>query len=314
MQPVLYLRRPRDFGEKISDSFLFLKQNGKNLFSIYAVFVVPFIIAAIVIALFFAGRLYGMVQNNGESLQFSDFMTWDLAIILLCFLIAITSYNTAIFSYMRLYDEQRGVKPTVAQVGQLFFRKWFRVLCYNILMAVLIGVIVILPYLLIFFIPLVNLFGQLFIGILFSTIMLHLNIIYVKEDAGLSTAIGRLFSLFRENWWKTIGFNCIMFLIYYVFTFAMVFIVTILSTLLYVFFLMPHGTPHTGVEKTLINLVVLATGGFFILQQALYIMLFCGTGVNYFSLSEEKDGTAIYEQIESIGTNTDKYGGIQEQY
>src|ERR1700749_4050480 len=112
MQQVIYLRRLRDFGEKISDSFLFLKQNWKNLVGVYAIFVVPFIIAAIIVAMSFAGHLVAAFQENISSIRPSDIITPDFVVIILCIMLAAASYNTAVFSYIKLYEEQRGVKPT----------------------------------------------------------------------------------------------------------------------------------------------------------------------------------------------------------
>jgi hypothetical protein len=313
MQQVLYLRRLRDFGEKIADSFLFLKQHWKNLFGIYLVFVVPFIMAAIIVAMVFAGKLYSMSLSNAEAIRPSDIFGFDFVIILLCFVVAITSYNTAVFSYFRLCDEQRGVKPTIAQVGQLYFRKLLKIFLYNIVVGFILVLVIIVPYLIVAFIPLINLLGQFAIGVFFSTVLLHLNLIFIREDQGLSAGISRLFYLFGGNWWKTIGFSLVMFLIYYVFSFVLIVILTMLSMIVYAAFLIPRSAALGG-GKSMVTLITLAIGAFFLLQQTFYLILFCAAGINYFSLSEEKDGSAIEELIDSIGTVTDKYGGIEEQY
>jgi hypothetical protein len=85
--------------------------------------------------------------------------------------------------------------------------------------------------------------------------------------------------------------------------------------IVYTAFLIPRSTAALGGGgKSVVTLVTLAVGAFFLLQQAFYLILFCAAGINYFSLSEEKDGSAIEELIDSIGTVTDKYGGIEEQY
>ena len=62
MAQKLFLRRLRDLGEKISDSLLFIKTNWKNLFLLYAIFVVPFIIVAGIVGVLFASRIYSIWQ------------------------------------------------------------------------------------------------------------------------------------------------------------------------------------------------------------------------------------------------------------
>ena len=315
MQQVLYLRRLRDFGEKIADSFLFLKQHWKNLFGIYLVFVVPFIIAAIIVAMVFAGRLYSMSLSNAEAIRPSDIFGLDFLIILLCFVIAITSYNTAVFSYIRFCDEQLGVKPTIAQVGQLYFRKLLKIFLYNIVVGFILVLVIIVPYLLVTFIPLIGVLGQFGLGVFFSTVLLHLNLIFIREDQGMSAGISRLFYLFGGSWWKTIGYSLVMFLIYYVFSFVLIVILFMVSMIIYAAFLIPRSAAALGGGgKSIVTLATLAVGAFFLLQQTFYLILFSAVGINYFSLAEEKDGSAIEELIDSIGTVTDKYGGIEEQY
>jgi len=143
--------------------------------------------------------------------------------------------------------------------------------------------------------------------------MLHLNLIYIREDLGVFDGVGRLFSLFTNNWGKTIGFSSIMFLIYYVFTGVLVLIIGVIGFVIYFSFMVRPGV-GTGMSKGAVILLSLGIGFFFLVQQVFYQILFCAVGVNYFSLAEEKDGSAIEEQIENIGEASDKYGGIEEQY
>lgn len=313
MQQTIYLHRIRSFGEKVNDTFLFLKQNWQKLFGIYAVFVVPFIIVAGIAGVVFADRLYAASLSNTELFRFSDIFNLDFFVIVFCFLLASVSYGTAVFSYIRLYEEQRGTQPVITAVGQLYFRKLLRILLYDIVISFILILVFIIPYLVVTFIPLVGIFGQFFLGVLAGAILLHLNIIYIKENLGLFDGVGRLFALFRESWWKTIGFSSIMYLIYYVFSIALFFIIGIIGVLIYTNFLLHHDR-GVGIGKGTINLITIGFGIFFLVQQVFYLILFCAVGVSYFSLAEEKDGSAIEEQIESIGTSTDKYGGIEEQY
>lgn len=313
MQQELYLHRVRDFGEKVSDTFLFIKRNWKKLFGVYAVFVVPFIIIAGTAGVMLAGRLYTNSLSSTDIFRFSDIFSLDLFVIIFCILLASVSYNTAIFSYIRLYDERRGVQPTIAEIGQVYFRKLLLILVYNMVIGFILILVFIIPYLIVSFIPLLGMFGQFFLGVLSGTIMLHLNLIYIKEELGLFEGVSRLFYLLGGNWGKTIGFSAIMFLIYYVFTIVIVLIIALLGVLVYTGTMMPRSVGG-GMGKGLVTLISVGAGVFFLVQQVFYLILFCAAGISYFSLSEEKDGHAIEEQIETIGGGGDKYGGVEEQY
>jgi len=313
MEQTLYLHRVRDFGEKVSDTFLFLKRNWQKLFGVYAVFVVPFIIIAGIAGVMLAGRLYANSLSSTDLFRYSDILSLDLFVILICIMAAAISYITAVFSYITLYDQQRGVQPTIAQVGQVYFRKLPRLFLYNIVVGFILLLVFIIPYLIVSFIPLLGFFGQILLGALWGAIHLHLNLIYIREEQGMFEGVSRVFYLFSNNWWKTIGFTIIMMIIYYVFTFVLVLIIGLIGVLIYTSFILQKNTGG-GFGKSGVTLVSLGIGFFFLLQQVFYLILFCAAGINYFSLVEEKDGSAIEEQIENIGGTSDKYGGIEEQY
>lgn len=314
MQQTIHLHRIRNFGEKVSDTFLFLKQNWQKLLGVYAVFVVPFIIIAGIAGVLLADRLYTASLSNTDLFRFTDVFNLDFFVIIFSLVLASVSYSTAAFSYVRLYDERHGAPPPITETGQLFFRKFLRILLYDIVIIIILILVFIIPYLIVTFIPLIGFFGQLLLGVLAGTILLHLNLIYIKEDIGLFDGVGRLFGLFRDSWWKTIGFSTIMYLIYYVFSLAVGFIIGIIGVLIFTNVYLHHHTAGGGVGKGTINLITLGVAVFILVQQVFYLILFCAMGVSYYSLAEEKDGSAIEEQIDSIGSSTDKYGGIEEQY
>jgi hypothetical protein len=313
MQQIIFLRKLRDFGEKISDTFLFLKRNWKNLFGVYAVFVVPFLMLGVILALFFASRVYALFSSNVQAMQPSDFFTPEFFLIILCLVLAGTSYNTSVYCYFRLYDEQKGIPPTLAQVGQLFFRKVIPVFLYNIVVMLLLIAVAIIPGFLLAVVPLLGVFGFMLMFLFFLVIVLHINSIYVIEDVGLGGGISRLFYLLQNSWWASIGFTVVICIIFYVFSFVIEFAFLIVFSILSVSY-SGSGLHSGNANGHFVIAAVLVFGLMMLIQQIFYLIVFTGVGINYYSLAEEKDGSAIEAQIESIGDNTDKYGGIEEQY
>jgi len=318
MQQILYLRRLRDFGEKISDTFLFLKRNWKKLIGVYAVFVVPFLLIATIVGAFYADHLYSTSLSSAESLRSSDILGPELFIIILCLLMAGSSYNVAVFSYFRIYEEQKGEQPTIQQVGQLFVKKFFKAFLYNFLVTILLAIVFILPAIGLAMIPVLGVvvifFGFILGGLFAMVLLFYLNCVYVADDYGLSGSISRLFYLLSNRWWNTIGFTIVVFLIYYVFSAVIQVVAMMVMGISSIGFLTPRTGQSGGSAHGMISLMAMLIGLMVLVQQVFYLVVFCGVGVNYYSLAEEKDGSAIEAQIDSIGGVSDKYGGIEEQY
>ena len=124
MVQILFLRRLRDFGEKISDSLLFIKTNWKNLFLLYVIFVVPFYNCSR--NCWRAFRKPSFIQAywvSAEAFKLTDIFNVEFAVIILCLLMSGASYQASVYSYMRLYEENKGQQPTIAEVGQVFGKK-----------------------------------------------------------------------------------------------------------------------------------------------------------------------------------------------
>ncbi|MBS1563376.1 MAG: hypothetical protein JST39_03260, partial [Bacteroidetes bacterium] len=205
-------------------------------------------------------------------------------------------------------------EPTIRQLGQLFVRKFFKVFLYNIVVSIILGILIVLPVIGLLMIPILGWLIIFFGGILaiafLFVIVFTLNTIFVVEDAGLSTGVGRLFYLLSGRWWSSVGFAFVIFIIYLVVAGIIAIVSSLLGLIFSINFITPRFSPGSGG----ISVWVLLFGLRNIVQQVFCLLLFCGMAINYYSLTEEKDGTGIEEQIDSIGLVTDKYGGIEEQY
>ena len=312
MAQILYLRRLRDYGEKISDSLLFIKTNWKNLFLLYVIFVVPFIIVAGIVGVLFASHLYTSILGSAEPLQFTDIFNVEFAVIILCLLMSGASYQASVYSYMRLYEEKKGQQPTISEVGQVFGKKFVKLFFYNIGVSIIVGFCIVIPSMLFAIAPVFALFIIMISFMLLIMVFLHVNCIYAIEDVGFGGGIVRLFDLLRNRWLHSIGFTFIIGLIYYVFGFMVQFLFSLLG-IFSINFLNPESLGGAQ-SKAAFTSMVLGFGLVLLINQLFYLIVFSGIGINYYSLVEEKDGSAIEEQIDAIGTNNDKYGGIEEQY
>jgi len=273
---------------------------------------VPFIIVAGIVGVLYASRIYTGLQGNADIFKISDFFSVELAVIFLCLLMSGASYQASVYSYMRLYEENKGELPTLAQVGQLFTKKAVKIFIYSIGVSILFAICIFLPLILVAVLPIVSFFIFMLLFLFGVMFFLHVNCVYVMEDGDFGSGIFRTFDLLRNRWWHCMGYTFIIGMIYYVFSL----VVQLLFSLLGVFsinFLDPF--PFEGSEsKSAVITMVLGFGLILLINELFYLIVFSGVGVNYFSLVEEKDGSAIEEQIDTIGTHNDKYGGIEEEY
>ena len=314
MQPTLYLRRMRDFGQKVSDSLLFLKQNWKRLMAIYFVFIIPFLLIACIAGYFFASHMISIVQDSAESLRPGDILNPEFFVMMACLIIAFTGYSTSVYAYIRLYDETNLRQATLQEVARLTFKKFLPVF----LRMILVTIIVVLMFVPVMFLVgsmlqlaiLLLLFLALFVGIA----AIYLNAIFVLEDGGFAKGVARLFHLLRGKWWATIGYTIIIFMIYYFFAMILQFVASMIMGAASLSILTPNLDRSVMGAGKMAGMLVGIIGLLIILQQIFYIIVYCGIGVNYYSLVEEKDGTSIEQQINEIGTVNDQYGGVEETY
>jgi len=270
---------------------------------------------SMVIAVFFSARVYtDRLTSVGGYYSAYNFLNGQFWLMIICLLLASSAYNTAVYGYFRLYDEQRGVQPTLKQVGQLFVAKFFKVFFYNLVVTVLLVLVAIIPVIIVMFIPLLNVLAIILFIVIFAIILFYLNCIYVTEDLGLSGGISRLFYLFSNRWWHVIGFTLIVGLIYVVFAGALQLALGLIKEVYSISTVSTTRYSYSEDSGSFITVGMVLFGIVYLLQQLFYLIIFCSVGVNYYSLTEEKDGSAIEEQIDNIGGSTDKYSGVDEQY
>jgi hypothetical protein len=314
MQATLYLRKVRDFGEKVSDSLFFLKQNWKRLLTIYFIFIVPFLLIASIAGYFFAKHIVSIIQQSAESVTASDVLNPEFFIMVACIMIAVTGYSTAIYSYIRLYDENNNYQASLQEVARVAFKKFLPVFWRMMVVSVAMVIAFLVPLLLVVIAPVITVFAILFEALFIMIAVMYINAIFVLEDGSLSYATSRLFYLLKDKWWATIGYSLIIFLIYYFFAMILQFVAMMIMGAASLSILTPNLDQSPVGAGRMAGAFVAVIGIMVLLQQIFYTIVYCGIAVNYYSLAEEKDGSSIEQQINDIGSVTDKYGGVEETY
>jgi hypothetical protein len=299
MKQPIELRRVRDFGEVINDSFVFLKENFKPLFGPMIVICGFFILVGTISYAFMqTSVLNDMSQTVDQPAtpptfgsQYSN-PTYLLGAIFyyLSFLIYIFLVFVITYSYMAIYiDKTNGEKPTMTEVWGYVKYYFFRTLGSSILMMLIITVgtvLCILP------------------GIYLNVVLSLVLPIIIFENTSFSFAFNKCFRLIKDNWWLTFGIIIVVSIIIG-FASSIVSIPVMLITVSKLFLKWDFVVfPLMLFFGLLANIFMMG-----------YALLAISTALCYFSYSEQKDGTGLLDRINSLGKNDDDTTNLPaEQY
>ena len=279
---IFRFRKTRDFGELLSDTFKFLRENGKSFLSINFKICAPFFIALILTNAYYTYVTLGMgFESYGN---FTGFLI-PAFINLIAVFVYITALYLSVFNYIKSYIANNGV-VSEDDIKNELKKDLGSGLAVNLIVGILIFT------------------GLLFIlipGIYLGVVLTLALPILVFEQKGVGDTISSCFQLIKDNWWFTFGalivFGIIMYLINVVFQMPMI---------IYMIVGMISGL-DAGVESMaesmqskdpiLMILTIVAS----IAQYLLYIITPIFISLIYFNLHEEKNFTGTFENIDRLG-------------
>lgn len=279
-------KKTRDFGEVLSDTFKFIRENFKHFITTTLKAVAPFLIALVLANAYFT---YISISNTTTDPFNILGTTGEAAIPFFFNLFTALIYTVAIwlvvFHYIKSFIKNNGIVNT-EEISEGLKKD----LGKGIGLQVLIGVTC---FVAIFF---------LIIPAIYLSVVLMLALpILVFENKGISDSFTNTFSLIKNNWWFTFGLLFVFGLIIY-FVSAIFQMPVILYTLIKTISgggSDPETIANLAQQKdyVLIILSVLSS----IVQYIFYAFTPVLVAVIYFSLNEEKNFTGTYENIENLG-------------
>ncbi|WP_439695921.1 hypothetical protein ACFGVS_24290 [Mucilaginibacter sp. AW1-7] len=288
MQPKIELAKTRDFGEIISDTFLFIKQNLKPLLSYFFTFCGIFIVAATISACLMQLKMTTNFNNltsgaytNQYAPSFFNFFGIEFALTMVFTLLSITAIMVTVFCYMALYKEKGNQVPTAEEMWGYIKFYFLKILGSSILINLLLAV------------------GFVFClipGIYMSPILALVAPIMIMENTSFGYAFNRSFVLIKENWWATFGALVVTWIIFSVCRAIIVVPVSIVNAIS----LVTHvkGGAHFSIAAAVIGAALQQVCQVFIIIPVVSLCL-C-----YFNLTESKDGTSLLNRINKVGTTT----------
>ncbi len=281
------LRQYRDFGQLISTTFQFLRQNWRPLFRAIGVICLP----PGLIAGFLLGRSLGDLQrltmvNAGQGGQFNGFMQMVpmiLGYVLLLFTIVLLI--TIVYEYLRAYEkgEHHALgaadlwKRSIAEIGNY------------IGISLLMGILVVIGTMLCFF-PGVYVFVALSLT----------YIVHAIERKGVIDSMKRSQHLIKERWWETFGLIIILGLIQSVIAYALM-IPTMIVSFAIGFNSLDGGQPDQEqfMDWYTITMALMMTINMLVTMLT-YPIMAVALGLKYYSLVEEKEGLGLRQKIQGF--------------
>lgn len=273
------MRKVRDFGQVISDSFLFITSQAKPFFKIVLLISGVFILATWASSSVYQVKvlqLYGNMQSVSNVNQ--QIYGIPYLILVMASMLSVLAITLATLSYLKAYDENNGITPNDGEVWHIFKSLFFKYLIANILFTILIGIAFMLCL-----VPGIYLFPV--ISILYP--------ILVFEGLGLGSLLSRGFYLVKENWWKLFGTLILITMVAYMCAFIFG-LPTFLLTMFGVFF------SSTG---PLANGLAILFSLFNALGQIAWAFASVAIALCYFSLREEKEGAGLLQKIERFAAD-----------
>jgi hypothetical protein len=279
MKQPIELRRLRDFGQIITDSFTFLKENFKPMFSALIIICGFFIIIGTISTVFTYMNILTPFNVKINRYDPATSLAFFTSALINAFILLLTHafIYLATLCYISVYIQKNNATPTLAEVWGYFRYYFFRVLGSGIV---------------IFFLLLVGFLLCFIPGIYLMPVMYLILPIIVIENASFSYAFNKSFRLIKNNWWVVFGVIFIMSLIIGVGS-SVVSVPISIITVGHKFLSLKHLTlPLMILFSALRNILLLA-----------YALPAIAVSLCYFNLAEEKEGTGLLERIEKLGKN-----------
>jgi hypothetical protein len=292
------LAKPRDFGEIINDTFIFVRQNFKPLLKYFFIFCGFFLVAAAATSILMQINMVRAVNNfNPNSFDntspFGRLGIFTPAYFLNIFflLLEYLSITTMVLCFMALYKQKQNQVPSTEEMWGYIKFYFLRILGSTFVITILLAV---------------GLIFCLIPGIYLYPVMALVFPIIVMENTNFNYAFNYSFKLIKDNWWGTFGVLVVMGIVLSVASSILV-LPSALLTMGSLFF---HITKGTTVSLTALIITSLLKE----ISHVFQILSVVTTCLCYFNLSETKEGTGLMERINQFGTAAPDSNATPEEY
>ncbi|MAT89232.1 MAG: hypothetical protein CMC35_00955 [Flavobacteriaceae bacterium] len=288
MQEAIRFKKQRDLGDVLTDTFKFIRQEWKPLFSLILRIAGPALLIVVLAYVFYLQTTLGSIgvfdPAYSGTLGASVLLAFGTLIIAALVYYALL-YGT-ILNYIRSYVENNGVVDIPAVKAGVKQNFW-SLLGLNVLVGLIIGVGFVFCF---------------FPGVYVGVVLASAASVLVFERRDVSDSISYCFQLIKNEWWITFATLLVLAIIYYM-------IAIIFQVPQYIYFFIKGFTMAqevSGADPTSMfdwGYMTLSALGM-IANYLLQTILIIGTVLVYFHLNEKKNFSGTMETIEQLGQDT----------
>ena len=281
MQPnKIELRQTRDFGEVISATFEFIRQNFRKLLTCVLYLGGPFALLGAVSSALYQSQTPLNMTNPTDI--FSASWVVSLGVHLLVVLTASVVVTATVCHFVLLYltGEEFEVNDVWRLVKKDFWMLLFASVGYTLLC---------IPAFLLCFFP----------GIYVSVALLPIFVILLVERIGFRESISRSFRLVSGRWWPTFGILIVMGMVQGMITLVVVLPFLIAMGVMGILSVQSGETPAGG---TFLLLYTITNSMQILVSVLCSSIVVVALAFQYFSLVEEKEGVGLRQRIGTLGT------------
>jgi len=296
----------RDLGGIISAYFDFLKQNIKKFNNVFLSYNGIFLIGLLIVSYLLVTGFIGLIRaeqsnftvgSGPDETYIAYFVGGGILFTLIAIILMMLNYSLS-GSYLIKYEESANSQFEKKDVWKLVKERIGQVLVF-VLLLIPIYFIFAIVYVIVAIIPIVGFFGQIFgqylmaawIGVAFFALL--------KENKGVTSALGEGWNLITKNFWKSIGVNFILGLLNAVLMGVVLMIPGILIGI-YSYHVIENGV---NVSESIIPTIIYTLGTCILL--ILWVYSIClrqfVNGILYYTLHEKTYNTHTRAKIDQIG-------------
>ncbi len=282
-------KKKRELGDILTDTFAFLRQEGKSLFSVLMKTCgIPFVLLLLASAYYTyaSSNLFDPVSISNGAMFNSGAIIISLLLMLATLLAFYGLLFGSVLHYIKAYIDNKGTVD-YSSVVQGVKKDFGSILG----LGVLSGIIIFFGFMLCV-LPGIYLYVPM--SLVFS--------ILVFRNVSVSDSISESFQLIKNEWWITFATLFVLGIIIWVI--SMVFsIPALVYTFSKTFTAASEGSyanPSAMIDWVFIALNTISSAA----QYALYVITAIATAFIYFNLNERKYATGALEQIDSLGNES----------
>lgn len=310
------LYKKRGFSEFISDTFEFLKLEGKNYFKNYFIINGPLLLV-LVVCIYFLTKVYmdvvfsSMVAINPNTNNILNdlmnniplFISLGLVSFVLIIIISLINYSYPI-SYLKLVGTKSEI--TTQNIINLMKEKLGKTILFFLAsLLVFVPIIAIVMVLLVLLMMIIIGFPlMIIIGPALVSWMKLSYYDYITTENDYLKSVGNGFELLKSKFWPIVGSTMIMYIIFYI----ILSIFTLIPYFIGLGLMFVDTNANSDQTEAFSTLSILASAIMVISTISNYTLqniVFVNQGIIFYSITDEKENISIKSDIDLIGSDSE---------